>query len=285
MISAKNYAAQAERGLLEYSKVLRRAGYKGDAFVVSKLSHDVGRAVKFILPTNGVILEDAWKMCEDNDIHLPYRYITLEFDTDGNSEGSETMADNEEIVTKWVIFATEEKGKIPFIACPYIGGRWTCAKLMGGLNIDHHVDAGQGQDDNSFWMNSSVFLREFSRSVPYDDNEKKVLSAMGSIILGFLGMLTCKNVEQSTHQKVSPKNAQRIKSHKLPIYETKILTLKPTVAQVSGIVSGLGSHASKRQHLRRGHIRRLESGNIWVNSCVVGDASKGVINKQYKMAV
>lgn len=42
------------------------------------------------------------------------------------------------------------------------------------------------------------------------------------------------------------------------------------------------SHASPRQHLRRGHIRRHPTaGNLWVNSCVVGDPSNGVINKSY----
>lgn len=41
--------------------------------------------------------------------------------------------------------------------------------------------------------------------------------------------------------------------------------------------------AQARQHLRREHIRRLSSGNIWVNACVVGDPSKGKINKSYEV--
>ena len=37
------------------------------------------------------------------------------------------------------------------------------------------------------------------------------------------------------------------------------------------------------QHLRRGHIRRLPGGNIWVNSHLVDDPTKGRIEKQYRV--
>ena len=76
---------------------------------------------------------------------------------------------------------------------------------------------------------------------------------------------------------------KRLKHGKLPIiYETKILTIKPSVRSSSAEKGG--SHTSPRQHLRRGHIRRLDSGNIWVNSCVVGSAEKGRIDKSYRVA-
>lgn len=281
MITAKNYAAQAERDLNKYSAYLNHDRRPRDANLVLNVSKSIGKAVKFMLPMNGIILDDSWRVCDQTELRLPFPDITLEFDTDGLSDESEDMGADDVIVTKWVVFLAEEPGKIAIIVCPSIGGRFKCMSRIGALNTTKHVDIGS----DSFYLSEQAFLREPARDEPDVENEIKVLRSMGAIVLGFLGMLSCKNVEQSTHQKVSPKNAQRVKSHKLPIYETKILTLKPTVAQVSGIVSGLGSHASKRQHLRRGHIRRLESGNIWVNSCVVGDASKGVINKQYKMAV
>lgn len=284
MITAKNYAAQAERGLLEYSKRLRRSGCEDDAIRVSSLSKDISNAVKFTLPINGIILEDSWKACESLDtLRLPYRSMTLEFDADGTSEGSENMRPDEMIVTKWVVFLTEVKDKIVFVFCPRTNGGWKVASIAGAFDINK--DERPLIEGDTFWISQIPFIREISTYSKDIDNSNRILTGIGSIVLGFLGVLSCKNVEQSIHQKASPKNAQRVKSHKLPLYETKILTLKPTVAQVSGMVSGLGSHASKRQHLRRGHIRRLESGNIWVNSCVVGDASKGVINKQYKMAV
>ena len=39
-----------------------------------------------------------------------------------------------------------------------------------------------------------------------------------------------------------------------------------------------------RQHVRRGHIRRLPNGNrIWIQSCIVGASNTGVIGKEYKV--
>ena len=43
-----------------------------------------------------------------------------------------------------------------------------------------------------------------------------------------------------------------------------------------------GTHASPRLHDRRGHWRKMKSGKtIWVRECKVGDASKGVVFKDY----
>ena len=111
----------------------------------------------------------------------------------------------------------------------------------------------------------------------------RIAMKSGAAALEFLEAMSCKNVEAVTYQKASPKNAQRIKSHKAPIYETKILSLVMPQKVAKG-EKLFGTHASPRQHLRRGHIRRLDTGNIWVNACVVGDASNGIINKQYKVS-
>lgn len=46
-----------------------------------------------------------------------------------------------------------------------------------------------------------------------------------------------------------------------------------------------GSHASPRLHDRRGHWRTYPSGKRgWVKNCKVGDPSKGVVFKDYKVA-
>ena len=101
------------------------------------------------------------------------------------------------------------------------------------------------------------------------------------IVLELLEALSCKNVVID-NAKI-PKIGERGAANKnLPFYETKCLTIKTT--QKQGLGTGTGTHQSPRQHLRRGHIRRLESGNIWVNACVVGNSEKGVIKKSYNVA-
>ena len=46
-----------------------------------------------------------------------------------------------------------------------------------------------------------------------------------------------------------------------------------------------GTHASPRLHDRRGHWRTLKATGkrVWVKECKVGDASKGVVFKDYKL--
>jgi len=103
-----------------------------------------------------------------------------------------------------------------------------------------------------------------------------------SAVLELCEALTCKNIGIATHQEAPVSlNKKRIKKGKLPFYETKMLVVETSSTSAAGEKRTNSSHSSPRQHLRRGHIRRLPIGNIWVNSCVVGDSSKGIINKSY----
>ena len=48
-------------------------------------------------------------------------------------------------------------------------------------------------------------------------------------------------------------------------------------------VSGGGSHASPREHLRRGHYRTRNGVKYFVRSTVVNEGSKGKVDKEYKV--
>ena len=49
-------------------------------------------------------------------------------------------------------------------------------------------------------------------------------------------------------------------------------------------VSILGGHGSPRLHVRRAHIRKLSTGSLtFVRQCFVGDPSKGLVEKHYKV--
>ena len=108
------------------------------------------------------------------------------------------------------------------------------------------------------------------------------------VVMEFLEALSCKNVSHAPIGKTSKvMNDMRIRKGKTPFYETRELIVHSS--SISGKVSDIvntsnNPYTPKRQHLRRGHIRRLEKGNIWVNSCIVGSAELGVINKTYKIA-
>ncbi len=78
-------------------------------------------------------------------------------------------------------------------------------------------------------------------------------------------------------------NQKRIAKGKPPLsFDWHTVEIKPPAAKND--TQG-GTHASPRLHDRRGHWRSLRSGKrVWVRDCKVGDASKGVVFKDYKVA-
>lgn len=101
-------------------------------------------------------------------------------------------------------------------------------------------------------------------------------------VMEFCEATSCSNVLIDTVHQVDSKTANsRAKKGKLPLYEYKTLYLDLPNESTKSTPQG-GTHSSPRQHLRRGHVRRLASGKkIWVQPCVVGAASNGVIDKAY----
>lgn len=97
----------------------------------------------------------------------------------------------------------------------------------------------------------------------------------------FLCALNCSNSEitETPHPKKSL-NDKRSKRGKTPFYTYKVLTISASRWNAAKSI-GQGGHSSPRVHLRRGHIRRLKDRNIWVNACVVGDKSAGMVDKEY----
>lgn len=92
----------------------------------------------------------------------------------------------------------------------------------------------------------------------------------------------CSNIKiKDDENPISKLNKKRIKKGKAPFYSYKTLLVEQKA--VSKKKKQGGTHTSPRVHLRRGHIRRLPNKTVWVNASVVGDKSKGMINKDYKV--
>jgi hypothetical protein len=136
----------------------------------------------------------------------------------------------------------------------------------------------------SFWGSAGVSME----MCHFDINLfwKTVCNDVGgevATVLELCEALTCSNVNMTTIQRASDGlNARRIRDGKLPLYETKGLVIDvPGKGKDYAFGSSEGGdRSSPRQHLRRGHIRQLASGEkIWVSSCVVGD--RGRIDKTY----
>jgi hypothetical protein len=126
-------------------------------------------------------------------------------------------------------------------------------------------------------------------TVQTQDDKDKINNFVGpalNYLLALLGALSCTNVRAETYHVAPPAkiNERRAREGKPPLFETKTLTIHVNPRTPNAHQSFGGGHASPRQHLRRGHIRRLETGkNVWVQPHVVGDSSKGSISKTYRV--
>lgn len=76
-------------------------------------------------------------------------------------------------------------------------------------------------------------------------------------------------------------NRRKIASGKTPTYDwrTVVIGAKKAKSESKG-----GTHASPREHDRRGHLRRLRTGkNVWVSPCKVGSAALGAVFHDYEV--
>ena len=102
-------------------------------------------------------------------------------------------------------------------------------------------------------------------------------------IVELCNVLECSNVH-TTRWAASPKlNKKRLAAAKPPFFDYQLLELAEGESRGgAGEGDGEGTQGTRRQHYRRGHIRRLHSGKkTWVRPHLVGDASAGVRLKDY----
>jgi hypothetical protein len=102
-------------------------------------------------------------------------------------------------------------------------------------------------------------------------------------LLEFVVTVNCENVTQDTLEPSRVLNKKRSAKFKEPFFSYRILTIPGTNSEYNG---GVGTHASPRMHLRRGHIRRLITGKVtWVKNTIVGNPERGLVEKSYTVSV
>lgn len=111
-----------------------------------------------------------------------------------------------------------------------------------------------------------------------DMNLKFALDA----VIEFCLTVNCENVRHVELPPPPALNKKRLKHGKEALFTYKILTIP---GEASGDHAGAGGdRQGPRLHLRRGHLRRLQSGSIvWVRHALVGTAERGVVAKDYRV--
>jgi hypothetical protein len=267
MIQPLNYCRQMVR---QFRDLLAVPGFSGDAHRLGQMIDLAGASHKFLMPDGGRLLDDLEFRGIDDDetLRLPMPFVALEWHIGGRNAPPKQ---GESACPKRILFARE--GDDGVIRCtPVIwlqeNGTWVPMydfgiPMRGALGAV--VDSPLGPQRSI----KPLFSRPTSQFNVADYEDE-----IGCII-GFLNALRCSNVS-SDRMVSSAKSAQQ--AHKFDSYH--ILTIDSPSGKVG---AGGQGHRSPREHLRRGHIRRLQTGSrIWVNATVVAAGrGAGVVTKDY----
>jgi hypothetical protein len=239
-----------------------------------QMSHAIDLAAwstKYILPVGGVILDDPELRGLENieTIRLPQKYIALEY-----SRRGETATQNEIPCEKAIVFVRESEEFI-IITPAFWSSRhetWGIMEPMG-IRASDYVQKGLKLEDGSPVF-KFVFPEDRKVQWPVEDYQDEV-----HVLMNFLNALACSNVTVDRLNSVK----RKLKSA-LPFDEYHILTVDCPKRGTSSRGGLAGESRSPREHLRRGHIRRLEDGRkLWVNATVVNPGVGGKITKAYSV--
>lgn len=221
---------------------------------------------KFILPEGGILLEDHDLRALENieQLGLPYENFCLEFvlKTGDGSTDSPFIRRNVVVITF----------KIPF---PAHG----CDTFILTFSSVKEKDAWLLW--NVTLLNTKNCIRRDEKNVsifekPYVDNDS-VLNGTYPV-LSMVNALACKNVSVEK----SPSNAKgKALKNPYPFEDYHFLTVAIPGRSASSCLLADADRRRPREHIRRGHIRQIESGPVWVNSAIVNHGVGGRIDKAY----
>lgn len=262
-----NYSRQM---IKQYSAVLAKPDTNKDNQTSRLfLSHciDLAQASqKFLLPEGGRLYDDKeYRALDENEpLRLPYPCIALEY-----SRYRHEKPEGDVPSSKAILFAYERDDYIylVMIAWSDYTRLWVpfpeaAIPKVGFLN--RSLKSPNGYTAIKIWHDKQIPTSDYSDEV--------------GALLCFLNVLQCKNVHV---ERSEPKNFGKKIKAALPFDAYHILTIDAPSNSNGNVKKG--SHRSPREHLRRGHIRRLADGRrIWVNATVVAAGQEaGKIRKDY----
>ena len=226
---------------------------------------------KFLLPVNGRFFDDPSLKGLDAacELRLPFPFVALEWRSEG------TVAKGQGRSSKRVVFVREDQDSAGYrvlritIAC-FVdsNGTWAIVPDIGLPVSKWHLGMIDGR--------VALDVRRSSDRVQTED-----VIDEASAVLAFLNALACSNVRA---ERLPQRDRTRKAKTAIPFDEYHVLTIGSAGGATESGSGGGASHRSPREHLRRGHIRRYESGiKVWVNATVVNPGVGGKVVKDYEV--
>ena len=230
---------------------------------LAHMVEEAEKAVKFCLPDGGKIINDTELRGLDGDVelHLPFNLIALEFLVTAEPNPDQIRS------TKRVIIAREAEA---FVECKAAFWADATGQWIALPEFDIPKTGYMFKEDGK------LKLKIHTHAPIVADIQQET-----EVLLDFINALQCSNVEIAKEKgRKSNKNAKGA----LPFDDYHFLTIVRSEGTTSA-ASGSGSHRSPREHLRRGHIRRLPTGKkVWVSATVVCAGQGGRVRKDYRLA-
>lgn len=237
--------------------------------LLTDMYRDIKRAlkdgVKFQLPVNGLTMGDISlkNMSNDQELRLPFPLMALEY------ESTDRPVNPEYIDYSKMIVVARDADDCIFLSSVFYSNsvkKWGFQPYCMIPKTDYIDNTGKVA---SFKVIAASAILD-----PTDYADEAFA------LFDLLNALACKNVHIEKSQSKATKQGKKVKTA-LPFDDYHFLTVDvPGKAGVRENWLG-GSHRSPREHLRRGHIRTLESGPIWVNACVVNAGIGSEVGKSY----
>ena len=263
---------------------------------MASLNDDFLRAergtIKFSLPMGGRMLGDELEKFEGIErIEIPYSKIALEYEMPSKLEYPR-KAGSDILCSRRIVLAEDHGEAIRIRPAFYINNQrnW----MPWGVYHDVSKDLEFKSCRHTFSLMTTPFLSKHVRpsnpiwgalvSDVFNHKTKGVGECSDEIttFVDFCMAIKCGNISTETikqgHLRIGKKTRP---SHNGDTYKVLVLTSRSNSGRTLD-----RDGRSPREHLRRGHIRRLRSGKtIWINSAIVNAGkSNGRVFKDYRMA-
>jgi len=301
-VEPHNFLRQAVKGVgdfLELSQKINTPMTQEYAVLSMQLIHEMQKSVKFVMPEGGRVFDTKLEALSEES-KLPFDQIIIEYECKDRGGLPEKIfgEENTKTARKRIVYAQQEEGGsisvFSVVAFQSNGGMdvWVMQPFIAQLIPSNMVKDVELKKPDSLpkGMNLLKQFRIYFHDVggqahlsfgdKWEEHAYYDMADEVNAVLNLMEALSCKNVSAEALAVKKNKFQQR-KHGALPYDEYRVLVVNNRNSDRAG--SGEGTHRSPREHLRRGHIRRLPIGNVWVNATVVNPGNHGKIGKVYAL--
>lgn len=233
---------------------------------------------KFIIPDNGKILDaikpsdDILGIYKEYGTRLPYECVALEFRGTPDLDPDPALFNPEAFV---VLAFNIVRPELPGVIDEGDLCVFSIYRHLGSWHPGTHLIRIKREGASCLAIPLDPICMQITQDRAIRDNMLEIAA-----VAELIAALSCKNVYIGDNDAPHALNEKRARRGKQPFFSYKTLHIKGESRTVNTTYMG-GTHASPRVHLRRGHIRRLPQGKVWVSHCVVGSKSLGMVAKDY----